>query len=383
MATGLVGLALAGGPARAQDQAQTPQTPPAETTLPNTIPGLENFSLPPSNDRLRAPQNTPRTAPTPRASTAPTATPPPAPTPRASPLMIQPLPTPSAAPLPQRTPAPRATAAPMQAPTATPPPEPQAEATPAPIPVAAPSPVASPVPTPIATATPLADTPDGPNGRSLLPLVLVLLAIVVVGLAWLWLARRRAGPDAEDAAADTAAEPIAPLPSRAAQRPRLDLGFRPRRAGMNVLSAAVDYELVVRNQGDAAARDVRIALQLFTAGDHHDAELRDYLDDPVEAPIVAAFDLAAGETRTVRAIALLPKEAVNVVTVQGRPMFVPLVAINALYHWGTDQHGQTATSHVVGIAQPGSAKMQPFWLDAPARMYDRVGEHAHAIALTR
>src|SRR3546814_7060395 len=113
-----------------------------------------------------------------------------------------------------------------------------------------------------------------------------------------------------------------------------------------------------------------------------DPELRDYPGPPVDAPIVAAFDLAPGAAKTVRAIALLPKEAVNVVTVQGRPMFVPLVAINAVYHWdGGD--GQTATSHVVGIAQPGAAKMQPFWLDAPPRMYDGVGEHAHAIALTR
>src|SRR3546814_2848306 len=69
---------------------------------------------------------------------------------------------------------------------------------------------------------------------------------------------------------------------------------------MNVLSAAVDYELVVRNQGAAEARGVRIALQLFTAGEHHDAELRDYLDAPVDAPIVAAFDLAPGAAKTVR-----------------------------------------------------------------------------------
>src|SRR3546814_18016454 len=94
-----------------------------------------------------------------------------------------------------------------------------------------------------------------------------------------------------------------------------------------------------------------------------DPELRDYPGPPVDAPIVAAFDLAPGAAKTVRAIALLPKEVVNVVTVQGRPMFVPLVAINAVYHWdGGD--GQTATSHVVGIAQPGPAKMPPFWPDA-------------------
>src|SRR3546814_10788963 len=89
------------------------------------------------------------------------------------------------------------------------------------------------------------------------------------------------------------------------------------------------YELRISDwSSDVCSSDL-----LFTAGEHHDAELRDYLDAPVDAPIVAAFDLAPGAAKTVRAIALLPKEAVNVVTVQGRPMFVPLVAINAVYNW--------------------------------------------------
>ncbi len=55
--TSLAALALAGGPARAQDSAAQDQPP--EATLPQTIPGLENFSLPPSNDRLRVPQSAP------------------------------------------------------------------------------------------------------------------------------------------------------------------------------------------------------------------------------------------------------------------------------------------------------------------------------------
>ncbi|HVI98347.1 MAG TPA: hypothetical protein VM657_04705 [Sphingomonas sp.] len=386
--TSLAALALAGAAARAQDgAAQAPQN----DTLPQTIPGLENFSLPSSNDRLRLPRSAPsQIAPTPRATPTPTAPPTPRSTPAARPatppLMIQPLPTPT----------PRATAAPRgqapsrgtPTPTETAPPEatPTPEVVASPTPVPAPLPETAPVPAPTATAIPAPVAATDEQGGLLLPIVLGLIAIALAGLAWLFLARRRAGTEAEaeeQAAAPIAVPVVPPRRITPTGRPQLELGFRPRRAGMNVLSAAVDYELVVRNAGTAPARGVRVALQLVTAGERHDAELRRFLDAPVTTPIVAEFDLAPGDTRNVRAMAMLPKEAVNVVRVQGRPMFVPMVAINALYEWGDGQQGQTATSHVVGIARPGTPKMQPFWLDAPPRMYDGVGEHAHAIAVNR
>lgn len=380
---GLSALALAGAQAaRAQEAAPQNRQSPA---LPQTIPGLENYSLP-TNDRLRLPdaRQTPRPVPT------PTPTPAPSPAPRATPiirptasppLMVQPLPTPTPTPTPSAAPprrAPESRAAAVPGPASTSPAPPTAE------PLAPPTAAPTPTTTPVAIPTPAAIPTGQGEGGSLLPLVLALLGIAAAGLAWLLLARRRAAAPAgeQDRAAD-AAPAVPARPTAPAERPQLDLAFRPRRAGLNLVSAAVDYELTIHNSGAAPARAVRVALQLFTAGERHDAEVRQFLDEPVDSPVVAPFDLAPGETKSVRAMALLPKAAVNVVTVKGRPMFVPMVAINALYEWGEGRDGQTASSHVVGIARPGAPKMQPFWLDAPPRMYDGVGEHAHAIALRR
>src|SRR3546814_5211860 len=72
-----------------------------------------------------------------------------------------------------------------------------AEATPNAVPAAAPSPTSTPAP---AATTPAAGAADDTNSRSLIPLVLALLAIAVTaGLVWLWLARRRGAPDADEA----------------------------------------------------------------------------------------------------------------------------------------------------------------------------------------
>ena len=79
---------------------------------------------------------------------------------------------------------------------------------------------------------------------------------------------------------------------------------------------------------------------------------------------------------------MLPKDAVNVVTVKDRPMFVPMVAVNALYGWEGGM-GQTATSHVVGIERGAGERMRPFWLDVTPRMHDGVSERPHAVAVKR
>lgn len=192
---------------------------------------------------------------------------------------------------------------------------------------------------------------------------------------------------AEPARAAAAPAPPAP-PVPAPQNPgpvaraQIDLAFRPRRAGTNLTSAAVDYELFVRNTGAAQARNVRLSVALITAGNSHDAELKELFDNDVTRPVVAPFDLAPGEERAVKSVAMLSKEAINVVSVKGRPMFVPMVAVNVLYAWDGGS-GQTASSHVVGIAGGKGERMRPFWLDQAQRMHEQVSEHVHAMAVRR
>jgi len=178
--------------------------------------------------------------------------------------------------------------------------------------------------------------------------------------------------------------PVAPprhLPGTRA-RPRLEIGFTPRSAGLNGINAAVDYDLLIRNAGDLPAEQVQLRVELITAGEVHDAELQARLGEPIDKPMIAPFTLAAGQQRPLRALAQLPKSAINIVTVQGRPMFVPIVAIDLRYRW-PDGDGQTAQSFVIGVAPKAGERMRPFWLDVAPRMYDTVTARPHAVAARR
>lgn len=252
-------------------------------------------------------------------------------------------------------------------------------------------------PAPAAAATPL-----HPSKVWIFVLLAILVLPGAVVAAWFY---RRALPaggfapavdddDDDDWVAPAEPAPVAapPAPAPAVPVPRqtpgstaraqIEVAFRPRRAGTNLTSAAVDCELVVRNTGSAPAHAVRLSVALITAGNAHDAELHALFDNGGVRPVVAPFDLAPGADKTVKAMAMLPKEAINVVSVKGRPMFVPMVAVNALYEWSGGS-GQTASSHVVGIAGSGGERMRPFWLDQAQRMHDGVSEHAHSVAVRR
>lgn len=368
----------AAAPALAQS-AQT--TPPANGQLPQTIPGLDNFTIAP---RKPLPMPVPLPSPTPT------------PTPV---VPIQPLPSPTptphaAAPQARRTPAAVATPAPSPTPTAAP--APTALPTAAPTPASTPTAGASP-------ALPAAPAPAAAPRHSLLwiALFIVLLLLPALGVV-LWFARRSplAGASAEPLADDDdddwiapdqavappppAPRPVAPprQPPGTATRPRLEIGFTPRGAGVNGANAAVDYDLVVQNAGPIVAEGVQLRVELVTAGNTHDAELQARLDAPIEKPMIAPFTLAAGQARPIRAVAQLPRSAVNVVSVQGRPMFVPIVAIDLRYRWPGGE-GQTAQSFVIGIAPREGERMRPFWLDVPPRMYDAVTARPHSVGARR
>lgn len=368
------------------------QTQPANGALPQTIPGLDNFTIAPRQQRLQ-----PLPVPTPTPAPSATPTPAPAAPVRTPPIMIQPLPTPTPAPPPRA----RATPSPARR---APGPSPAPTSSPAPAPTPTPAPaIAAPVvaPTPAATSA-ATSAPARSLHPSLIWLFVFIAALILPGLivaAWFYRRAQQgwagvaAAPDDDDD--DWVAPPPAPGPARpvpsapvprrvpgTTARPQLEVVLSPRRAGLNITSAAVDYELVVRNTGQAPARNVRLGVDLITAGNSHDTELRAMFEHGVERPIVAPFALAPGEHKGVKAMAVLPRDAVNVVSVKGRPMFVPMIGINLLYDWDGGA-GQTATSHVIGIARGTDDRMKPFWLDGVPRMYDSVTEHAHAVAVRR
>ncbi len=312
--------------------------------------------------------------------------------------------------------------------------------TPAPQPAPTPTPVtdAAPQPTAPTTTSPSATTPQStvsaPQTGNAMPLWLSLTAIVVV-LGALWALRRkprgsrsdRIEPEAyveptpervatplvasEPIAPEPAAPPIAAVPKApavgasvapvaaipeaapkflepraktppAAPRARLTCELRPLRAGLNLLSATVECELVVTNTGTVSADAIRAGVALLTAHADQDQDLAQFNAAPVVRPVAPPFVLAPGETRTIRTVTAIAREAIRTMTAANRPMFVPVVAANILYATAGDD-AQTARAWVVGIERTDSAKLAPFWLDGPAKMFTTVAAKPHAAIFER
>ncbi|RZM30507.1 MAG: hypothetical protein EOP67_37410 [Sphingomonas sp.] len=174
---------------------------------------------------------------------------------------------------------------------------------------------------------------------------------------------------------------VPPTPPVAA-RARLTCELRPLRAGLNLLSATVECEMIVTNTGTAPAESIRVGIALLTAHADQDMDLAAFNAAPVLRPAAAPFTLAAGETRTIRTVAAIAREAIRTMTAANRPMFVPVLASNILYATvGND--AQFARAWVVGVERVDSPKLAPFWLDAPARMYSTVAARPHAATFER
>ncbi len=376
--------------------AMLPALAVAQTTPdgPQTDPSLDRFSLPPST--RPSPKPTPPTSgpivaplsrPTPAASAVATPTPSPAP----SAVVARP---PVRVPVPLATPARRpadtvARPAPSTAPVAvvaTPTPTP--EAVPAAVPTAAPTPAATaPVPTP-------AEQSVGAGGwpTSLL-IALGAAALALVAVGGFLLGRRRGTrkePLVETAAPEPAAAPPPPAPEppsghitiparrRVAEEvaPRLEIILIPKRAGTNLTSAAVDYRVLIRNTGTVAARDIRFAMYMLSASARQAQDLQMIFAATVEQPLVAPFELAPDQEIDLSGMAMLAREQVNVMTIDGRPWFVPVLAMKAEYRWGDNvgAPGTATAAHMIGIDRGEGAKMTPFRLDGGPHMHPEVAE---------
>lgn len=326
-------------------------------------------------------------APPPQQSPGPAVTPVPAPStipveppaPLATPILtprpgIDDMPTPVFVPNPRRTPA---VAAP--APTATP------VAAPSP----APSPVPSPAPTPAPTATPPPrrivrppiETVILPQERSVAPWGWIVggAALLLVMAGGVGLRRQRSAGDAATLDPEVIPVPIAaPSPASPAVggQARLAIALHPTRAGLNLISATAEGEVTVVNIGDAIAAEIRASARLTSAREGQDAELAAFYADAGGRTATPVFALMPGEERRFRAVMALPHDAIHSIEAGGRPMFVPLVALSVRYRDGEAPH-RIGQAYMLGVDQGESAKLAPFWLDGPARSYDKVAARPH------
>lgn len=187
------------------------------------------------------------------------------------------------------------------------------------------------------------------------------------------------------AAAEAAAAVAAPAQNGdvigIVMRPWLELEFKPDRATATGDGAGVQYEVTIRNVGNAPARNVRLAAQMFNAGPELDKEIAGFFARGVDEAGAPPLTLLPRTEVTLRSTVSMARADMREIKVQGRSLFIPTVAFNLLYNWGRDKAGQTCSSHVVG-REPDtpSEKMAPFRLDLGPRIYRSVGQRPSALA---
>lgn len=233
------------------------------------------------------------------------------------------------------------------------------------------------------------------NGLSLFPWLIAALAFAGAA-AWYFLRQRPresfAGAGALHAfEAPSPAPPVRAPPPAAPKppssgvvstrlRPWLEIEFTPQRAVVDEQKAAIAFELSVFNSGSVPARDVLLEASLFNAGPMQDQQIRMFFENPVakgdRIPVIPPLKSVRVDTAV-----FLPRDQVRPIEIEGRTLFVPLIAFNALYGWGSGK-GQSSVSYLVGKTTSGE-KLAPFRLDLGPRVFRGLAAREHELRLRK
>ena len=163
-------------------------------------------------------------------------------------------------------------------------------------------------------------------------------------------------------------------------RPWLDIEFKPVRAVVDEEKAAIAFELSVFNSGSAPARDVLLEASLFNAGPQQDQQIRLFFENPVakgeRIPVIPPLQRVS-----VNSAVFLQRDKVQPIEIEGRQLFVPMIAFNALYGWGGDK-GQSSASYLVGKQTKGE-KLAPFRVDLGPRVFRNLDAREHEVRLRK
>jgi len=345
-----IGAALlcAAAPARAQGNSSAASPPPPPPNAPPRDFRLPGRTLVPAAEPQQQQQPPPVVAPpSPVTSGPPTA-----------------QPQPRQAALTPRRDAPAARSAPTPAPETAPPAE-----SPAPLP----EPVPVPLPAPAATSS----EPAG------LPWYYYAGPAALLGLLGVALIRRRRRREYEAYAMPELEAPAAP-PAKLEPllRPWLELELKAERAASTDAEAVVHFVLEIINSGKAAARNLRVDVKMFNAGQEQDKEIGAFFRTAGrESTKCNLPGIAPGTTGAIRGEVAMARDEMRAVVLEDKYLFIPVVAVNVLYDWGEGQTGQTSKSYVVGreLEEP-SDKMGAFRVDLGPRIWRTVGQRQHKLA---
>lgn len=243
------------------------------------------------------------------------------------------------------------------------------------------------VPTP-SLETPIAPAPSDPapqagTGSNWWQYLLPLVGLIIVGT--LLLRRRRAaeGSDVEESDAPPAAFTAPAVRPEPSPRPWIEVELKAQRASFTETEWIVQFELSVANTGAASARNLKIDVMLFNAGKEQDKEIGAFFRTAGQQSTKLVLPgLDSGRTGIIDGEVAMPLAEVRAMKLNNQTLFIPVVAVNALYEWGAEGHnGQTAKSYIVGRElQEPSEKMGAFRLDLGPRIWRTVGQRQHKLA---
>jgi hypothetical protein len=226
-----------------------------------------------------------------------------------------------------------------------------------------------------------------PGGAPQWPWLLALLAALGAG-GWWWY-RRHQGDDAMAFAGHGVAQPAAtprPMPtpppaaapraptggldggivSRALQ-PKLAFDLKPMKFEADgQRNVRLIFELVVANMGSAPARDIRVEARMFNAGPTQDQQIAQFFQAPgamgAKLPPIPPQDRIP-----LRSQVMMRAEDYQPVEMGGRPLAIPLMAVNAIFRGPSGDTQESASWLIGGLPQGDgdTAKLKPFGLDRP------------------
>jgi hypothetical protein len=168
-------------------------------------------------------------------------------------------------------------------------------------------------------------------------------------------------------------------------RPWLELDLKAERLSSTDSESLVQFELEIANTGAAPARNLRIDVKMFNAGDQQDKEIGAFFRTAGrESTKCNLPGIRAGQTGAIRGEVAMSRTDMRAVVLDNRYLFIPVIAVNALYDYDDGRTGQTSKSYVVGreLEQAGekSEKMGAFRVDQGPRIWRTVGQRQHKLA---
>ena len=161
-------------------------------------------------------------------------------------------------------------------------------------------------------------------------------------------------------------------------KPQLAIQFQPERAVITDSDVMVQFDVVIANSGSAHARDVLIEACLVCAHSGQDAEIARFFQQPIgkgdRIPAIPPLGHIS-----LKSSVRLPLAQVHSFEMEGRTLFVPLVAFNILY----SGDAQASASFLVGRGTDEDEKLAPFRLDLGPRIFRGLSSRSHSSGLTR